>query len=299
MLRYRKKWKVVVVMNFIPYACILVAAIFWGTTGTLQTFLIGDISPISIAVVRSFIGGSILLAYVIITKKLRLRKWSWKWTFLAALFIGLFQTAFFTSVQLTGVAIGTVVTIGSAPIFAGLVEWILFKYKPTSTWGIATFLAIIGVCLLFVQTDASIVNIKGVILGLIAGFLFACYTNFSKKLTEQQPTLPAVAMTFTICSLFLMPFGALDGFAWVLEKQNFFVMGIMAIATTTIAYVLFLTGLKKVSSSAAVTLSLAEPLTAALLSVIIVKEHLPVVSWVGVLCILTGIFVITCMKQKT
>ncbi|WP_234007898.1 hypothetical protein [Lysinibacillus sp. FJAT-14745] len=69
-------------------------------------------------------------------------KWSWKWTSLAATSIALFLGLFFSSIRLTGVAIGTVVTIGSAPVFSGALEWILWKSQPTKVWGIATVMAI-------------------------------------------------------------------------------------------------------------------------------------------------------------
>ena len=41
---------------------------------------------------------------------------------MAAASIALFQGLFFSSIRLTGVAIGTVVTIGSAPVFSGFVR---------------------------------------------------------------------------------------------------------------------------------------------------------------------------------
>ncbi|MGE8001215.1 hypothetical protein ACQKOF_21645 [Lysinibacillus sp. NPDC093190] len=50
--------------------------------------------------------------------------------------------SFFSSIRLTGVAIETVVTIGSARVFSGALEWILWKSQPTKVWGIATVIAI-------------------------------------------------------------------------------------------------------------------------------------------------------------
>ena len=62
------------------------------------------------------------------------------------------------------------------------------------------------------------------------------------------------------------------------EGTNLVAMLFMALAATSVAYLLFLGGLKKISSSAAVTLSLAEPLTAALLGVLLVGEYLSPLS---------------------
>lgn len=72
----------------------------------------------------------------------------------------------------------------------------------------------------------------------------------------------------------------------------------MGIMCTSVAYFLFLRGLQKISSSTAVTLSLAEPLTAAILGVFLIGEHLSIVSWLGVAMLLGGIVVLTLGGRK-
>jgi len=278
-------------MNFLSYIFVLLAAMLWGTVGTTQTFLQSGVSSIAVAAVRSAIGGGVLLAAALVMGKLRFKTWSWKWTILAALCIALFQSLFFTSVRFTGVALGTVITIGSSPVFSGLVEWAIWKRKPNRIWAIATSLAIIGCVLLFVNKGEASVHPIGVLLALSAGLMFALYTNCSKQLTEREETLPAVAMTFTLCALLLVPFSG--DVMWVFESKNLFPMIFMGLIATSLAYVLFLAGLEKISSSAAVTLSLAEPLTAALLGVFIVGEYLSPTSWTGVVLLLGGIIVLT------
>lgn len=285
-------------MKILPYIFVLLAAMLWGTVGTTQTFLEGGISSIAVASVRSAIGGGILLIILVFMGKINFRKWSWKWTILAALTIALFQSLFFTSVRFTGVALGTVITIGSSPVFSGIVEWAIWKRKPNRLWGIATSLAVIGCVLLFVNRGEATVHPVGILLALCAGLMFALYTNCSKQLTEREETLPAVAMTFTICSLMLIPFSQ-DGVKWVFSSQNLVPMLFMGLAATSIAYILFLAGLEKISSSSAVTLSLAEPLTAALLGVFLVNEYLSPTSWIGVILLLGGIVVLTVGGRKS
>lgn len=293
-------WEIAEVMRVKvwPYIFVLLAAMLWGTVGTTQTFLTEGISSFAVAGVRSAIGGGILLIAVIAMRKISFRTWSWKWTIFAAIAIALFQCLFFTSVRYTGVAVGTVVTIGSSPVFAGILEWLIWKVRPSRVWGIATSLAIIGCVLLFANQGEAVVNPVGVMLALAAGFMFALYTNVSKQLMEREETLPAVAMTFTICALFLLPLAARDGLGWLTEGTDLAAMLFMALAATSVAYLLFLAGLKKISSSAAVTLSLAEPLTAALLGVFLVGEYLSPLSWVGVSLLLGGIIVLTLGGRK-
>ncbi|KGR76064.1 DMT family transporter [Ureibacillus sinduriensis] len=284
-------------MNLVAYIFVLLAAMLWGTVGTTQTFLQADVSSIAVAAVRSAIGGGVLFFVALSMGKINFKTWSWKWTILAALTIALFQSLFFTSVRFTGVALGTVITIGSSPVFSGLVEWAIWKRKPNRVWAIATALAIIGCVLLFVNKGETSVNPFGILLALCAGLVFALYTNCSKQLTEKEETLPAVAMTFTLCALLLLPFSG-DGVMWAFEGQNLLPMIFMGLAATSIAYLLFLGGLERIPSSSAVTLSLAEPLTAALLGVFLVGEYLSPTSWVGVVLLLGGIVVLTLGSRK-
>lgn len=286
------------VLNLLPYIFVLLAAMLWGTVGTTQTFLQEGVSSVAVAAVRSAIGGGVLLIAAFAMRKISFKNWSWKWTILAALTIALFQSLFFTSVRFTGVAIGTVVTIGSSPVFSGIVEWLIWKRKPNRIWGIATALAIIGCVLLFVNRGEATVHPLGIFLALCAGLMFAIYTNCSKQLTEREETLPAVAMTFTICALILLPFSG-DGVSWVFTGQNFAPMVFMGLAATSLAYIFFLSGLEKITSSSAVTLSLAEPLTAALLGVFFIGEYLSTTSWIGVAMLLGGIIVLTVGSRKT
>lgn len=286
-------------MKVYAYSIVLLAAILWGTTGTAQTFLEGSISAFSVAMVRSGIGGGILLILVLLLRKINFKNWSWKWTILAALTIGLFQVLFFSSIRFTGVAVGTVVTIGSSPIFAGIIEWVFWKVSPTKVWLIATTSSILGCILLFIIGGETVVDPFGITLALCAGFMFALYTNVSKRLMQTTNPLPAVAMTFSLCAIFLLPFAWHDGFRWIGESTNLFTMLYIALAATSVAYILFLSGLQKISSSSAVTLSLGEPLTAAMLGVFLLGEYLSITSWIGVGFILLGILVLTLGANKT
>ncbi|GLC89470.1 DMT family transporter [Lysinibacillus piscis] len=272
------------------YLMVLFAAILWGTTGTTQTFLQGDISPIAVACLRSAIGGGVLLVFA---RTIKWTTWPWRWNILAAIAIALFQGLFFSSIRYMGVAIGTVVTIGSAPVFAGVIEWLIWKVRLAKIWVISTTFAILGCFLLFAVGGKATVNSFGILLALGGGCMFALYTNVSKRLTERVATMPAVAMTFSLCALLLLPFAWYEGLSWMGTMNNVWPMIYMGIATTSLAYMLFLGGLRAIPSSAAVTLSLAEPLTAALLGVFFLGEYLAWTSWVGILFIFAGILVLT------
>ena len=176
----------------ISYLVVLLGAILWGTTGTAQTFMPQTIHPLAVGASRLAIGGLSLLIILLIMRKIDFRNWPWKSTLYAAISMAIFQYLFFSSVRLTGVAIGTVVTIGSAPVFSGIIEWLLVKRRPTRVWIMATALAIIGCVLLFLNKDGIVVNPVGIAMSLGAGLLFAFYTLVNKEVLLFSRPKPSV-----------------------------------------------------------------------------------------------------------
>lgn len=280
-------------MTVLPYIFVLLGAILWGTTGTAQTFLPDNAHPFIISAGRSATGGLFLLIIMILLKKIKFRSWPWKQTLYAAICISLFQLLFFSSVRLTGVAIASVVAIGSAPVFSGLIEWIFLKMRPTKVWGISTGLAITGCMFLFITKGEVSINPIGVLYSLVAGLIFALYTMNSKSLLQKEDAISVVAMTFSLSALLLTPFYFIIDVSWLRDAGNVGIIFYLGIATTSIAYVLYGWGLRKIPASSALTLSLAEPTTAALLGVVVVGEVLSTTSWVGIGLLLGSIVILT------
>ncbi|MBS3678853.1 EamA family transporter [Ornithinibacillus massiliensis] len=273
----------------LPPFLILLAAILWGTTGTSQALAPDSAHPIAIGATRLAVGGVFLLLIVLLTGKWNVRNWPIKPTLIAALCMALYQPLFFSAVTLTGVAIGTVVAIGSAPILSGFLEWVYRRKRPPMIWLCSTLLSIFGCLLLFMNKDAVQVDPVGLFLALGAGLSFAGYTLVSRELVAKYSSISVVAIVFTLSGILLSPFLFVFDMSWLASSRGVVVSLHLGIVATGIAYLLFAKGLTHVSSSTAVTLSLAEPLTAALLGVFIVGETLSLISWVGMILLLIGI----------
>ena len=67
----------------------------------------------------------------------------------------------------------------------------------------------------------------------------------------------------------------------------------LGVVTLAFAYLMFTIGLKTVSSATAVSLTLAEPLTAALLGIFVVGESLEPLAWLGIGLLFAGLVVLT------
>lgn len=278
-----------------PYIFILLSAMLWGTTGTAQSLLIGSFNPISIGALRMLIGGSALMAYALFTSSFKTKNKNshdTKYWILSVICITLYQPFFFTGVAKTGVGLSTVITIASAPIFTGLIEFIINK-KISKIWIVATFLSILGCILLFMDSNNSSINIIGVSCAFSAGLSYAVYVIATSNLIKNNSREKVNAITFFSAAIILFPLIFLTDFTIFTKLQNIFSLLHLGIIATAIAYTLFAKGLAKVDTPNAVTLSLAEPLTAMILSITILKEPITIKIIIGSLLIFIGLIINT------
>ncbi|MCP3030870.1 EamA family transporter [Halobacillus sp. A1] len=275
-----------------PYFMVMFAAVLWGTTGTAQTFIPAS-HPISVGAVRLAVGGIFLFVAALAMNKLRFRGLHTKYVLGAAISMACYQPFFFSAVSLTGVAVGTVVGIGSAPVMAGLIDWLFMKRRKSRRWWMATSLSIIGCGMLFLNSEEITVDPLGILLALGAGLSFAAYTLISEKLVKNHSPITVVAVVFILSAIILSPFLFVFDSSWMASVNGVLVSLHLGILATGVAYVLFSKGLIKMPGSTAVTLSLAEPLTAALLGVFVVGEVFSLVSWIGMALILCGLWVLS------
>jgi len=280
---------------------VLTAAVIWGTTGTAQTFAPAGFDPIVIGFLRLAIGGLVLLLLALSRKELgSLRGWPLRLTFLAAFFTAAYQACFFAAVAKTGVAVGTIVGIGSAPIAGGLLGFLFRGERPGRRWAIATFLAIFGCAALALSSSRGDVeiNLFGLVLALAAGFSYAAYTLAIKGLLEDRSPNAVMAVVICLGALLLLP--ALWGrdLVWLLEPRSVAVALHLGVVTMGLSYWFFARGLRSVQVATAVTLTLAEPMTAGLLGVLVVGEYLPLTAWGGLLLILSGLLILALPARR-
>ncbi len=269
---------------------VLAAAVLWGTTGTAQALAPDDADPISVGALRLIVGGVALLMIVFARgTALRLNTWPLKPTLITGTAIAAYQLCFFGAVSRTGVAVGTIVGIGSAPIIAGLLAWWLNAEKPDQRWWMATILAILGCALLTLPGTQAQVDFMGIVLAFGAGLSYALYALYSKRLLAHYPPDAVMAVVFCLGALVLAPLLLITGVHWLDEPRGWLVVLHLGLVTTALAYVLFARGLAVVLAATAVTLSLAEPLTAGLLGVIVIGETLTIPALFGMGLLISGL----------
>ena len=123
---------------------VLAAGVLWGTTGTAQAFAPAGATPLAIGAIRLLVGGTALLILALVRRQLHPRGWPLWPTIMVLTGIALYQVCFFAAVARAGVAVGTIVAIGSAPMLAGVLGLVILGERPTPRWLFATLLAVGG-----------------------------------------------------------------------------------------------------------------------------------------------------------
>ena len=85
---------------------------------------------------------------------------------------------------------------------------------------------------------------------------------------------------------------------WLAEPQGMAVALHLGVMATAVSYWLFARGLKSVSVATTATLSLGEPLTAALLGVAILGEHLGLSQIAGIILLFGGLVLLALGEKK-
>ena len=270
---------------------VLIAALLWGTTGTAATFAPG-VSAVAIGAVAMGVGGMLqaLIALRGIARHRATLRHHWRMLLTGALAVAVYPLAFYASMHLAGVTVGTVMSIGSAPLLSALIEYGLDGQRLTRRWMTGAAAGVAGMVLLCLAESAHSSStaqqsevITGIALGLLAGLTYALYSWAARHLMQRGiPSRTAMGATFGFGGIMLMPVLFATG-APLLASWNNAAVGIyMALVPMFIGYLCYGYGLARIPASMATTITLLEPAVAAVLAVVIVGERLPALGWVGI-----------------
>jgi len=272
---------------------VLGAGLLWGTVGTARMFAPAEVSPQVIGVLRLSLAGVALLMLAMLRGDFKeLRRFWGPAILVAAIGMAAYQFFFFAAIVQTGVAAGTIVAMGSPPIFAGVIEWAVQGERPDPAWIYATSLSIFGCGLLILPGGNLSIDAAGIGLALGAGAAFAVFSTAIKTLVVRIPAYAVVAVASTLGALLLAPFLWLADLGWLMQPGGYGVILFLGIVATAGPYLLYTLGLRRVNTKTATTLTLAEPLTAGLLGVFFLGERLSFPAVVGMALLLAG-FVLT------
>jgi DME family drug/metabolite transporter len=273
---------------------VVLAAVCFATTGTAQQLGPDGSSPLGVATIRFFIGSIALYflsvlrpAHQPVSNRQSLAAWVWIAT---AFGQALYGAAFFSAVRSTGVAVGTVVALGSAPLITGVITAISSRKAPSISWLGTTVFAIIGMSLIVASGKESQVTMSGVALALCAGFGYAIFALGSKTILSSGVSSElAMAKVFGIASVMLAPTLFFVNLKWLTQRDAIVMVLWLGIVTLALAYWSYATGLRHLEPSQTTLITLVEPVVATILGVVALSERPSTVAWLGVLIVIASL----------
>ena len=186
---------------------VILAATLWGTTGTVQALIPEHKEPLVIGAIRLYLAAIYLFLISILFDK-NLLSAIFKSPVLIAfsgLFMMLYNMTFFAAVLISGVGVGTAITIGSAPVWAILFEFIILKSTHGLNKLIGAILAVTGISVLMLFGDNTDWSNLGAFLALLSGLSYALYSLSTSRIVNKLSHHNTAAWTFLIAAFLSTP----------------------------------------------------------------------------------------------
>ncbi len=263
-----------------------------------------SVSPLAIGASTMALGGILLFAVSARASVGAIRDASSRrWLVIGSIGVVVYPLAFYSSMDLAGVAVGNVVSLGTGPVFAALIEWVVERRRLSALWAACTAGAILGVVALTVGGHREITSggdslVPGVVLGVVAGLAYALYT-YSSSRAIQTGRSPGSVMggMFGMGAIALIPVLLVFGAPLIQSVTSIGIAAYLAIGPMFVAYVLFGIGMRSLRSTTATTITLLEPVVATVLAVLVVGERLELIGWIGLFLILVAVTVLATARH--
>ncbi|WP_051239073.1 DMT family transporter [Jeotgalicoccus psychrophilus] len=281
---------------------VIIGAALWGIGGTASDYIFTE-TPVDVnwyVTARLTISGIILLSiYTLFFRKKHRTVWNKHTVLMFSIYsilgMTMVQYTFMAAIGYGNAAIATVLQC-TGPIYIILYA-VIKKYRPwTRAEAFIIGAMIIGVIL--IATNGNLVNLAvspaALMFGLASGVALAYYTLHAPVLLQLIHPLQLVGgsmLTGGIIMNFIHPIWVFDfSFDWT--AMQIIILALSILLGTTLAFYLYITSMKYISSTEAGILGLLEPVSAVLTSVILLNVGLGMYQVAGIILILAvGVFI--------
>ncbi|KQX14501.1 hypothetical protein ASC82_03965 [Streptomyces sp. Root431] len=292
---------------------LIVAGIAWGTAGAAASliFRVSDMGPLALSFWRC-VGGLVLLLGALALRPRRAvartagEPRGRRTARILGTGIGLtvFQSAYFAAVQDTGLAVGTVVTLGAGPVLIAVGARLAMGERLGRGGLLAVIGALAGLAVLVLGGGAEEVRPLGVGLAVVSAAGYAAITLLTRWLGRDGGGTDALATTtwaFAIGAVGLLPLAAAEGLVPHTDApvQVVLLLVYVAAVPTALAYALYFAGAAVVRAATVSVIMLLEPVSAALIAVSLLGEQLTGAIVLGTLLLLVAVTGLAFAEART
>lgn len=269
------------------------SAIIWGATAPIMKLTLTQIPVFSLAFLRMFFASAILFFFVL--GQLKIQKEDYKDLFLASLFaVTLNLGFFFAGLKLSEAILASFLT-ASIPIFTIIASHIFLKEKISRKLLVATILALVGVLIIIGKPNHAFTfkSFIGNLLLLASTISWVVYEIKAKRLLKKYSAKTITFYLMAIGTLTFLPFFIFETMQspWYLQvtAQGFtgLLYGIFFSSLT--AYLFWQKGLSLLPAGQAAFFFYLDPISGALLSIILLGEKLTPALIIGGVLIAVGV----------
>ncbi|MCX8107880.1 MAG: DMT family transporter [Verrucomicrobiae bacterium] len=260
------------------------AVLLFGTAGPLGKAV--SVSPVSIVFYRAVIAAGALWLWVIAT---RLRGGSARQApdtarplgdfvkrrvdvvglFGSGLLLAVHWTAFFESVQTSGVAIG-LLSFATFPVFMTVLEPVFLRVPFRGIDLVRAVVVAGGLALVVPEYDLKASVVQGTLLGVFSALTFAILAFLNRRFTNRcSPALIAASQN-TVAAVGLCPIVLASTQA--VARSDVVMLGVLGVLSTATAHALYIRGLRSVRPSVVGVLTALEPVYGILLAALFMGE---------------------------
>lgn len=288
----------------IGHLAALLTIIIWGTTFISTKILLVEFKPVEILFFRFVMGYLVLL--IICPHHLKGLKKKQELTFLAAGLCGICLYYLLENIALTYTMASNIgVIISVAPFFTAILAHLFMKSeeKLRANFFMGFVVAMAGIALISFNGSALALNPVGDMLALIAAFVWACYSILTKKISSYgYPVILTTRRTFFYGILFMIP--ALFLFDFNLELSRFenisYLLNILylGLGASALCFVTWNFAVKVLGAVKTSVYIYMVPVITVITSVLILHEQVTLLSGIGTILTLVGLFLSENKIQK-
>ncbi|MFC8493101.1 DMT family transporter [Streptomyces sp. NPDC057235] len=296
---------------------LIVAGIAWGTAGAAASliFRVSDMGPLALSFWRCA-GGLVLLLGALALRRRRAavravvpapaeprRR---KAVRILGTGVGLtvFQSAYFAAVEATGLAVGTVVTLGAGPVLIALGARLTMGERLGRGGAFAVVGALAGLVVLVLGGGDAEVRPAGVALAVVSAAGYAAITLLTRGLGRDgggADALTTTAWAFAVGTAGLLPAALAEGLVPHTGTPAGVLLLLVYVAAvpTALAYALYFAGAAVVRAATVSVIMLLEPVSAALIAVSLLGERLTAAIVLGTLLLLAAVTGLALAETRT
>jgi len=279
---------------------VLLAAFFWGISGTVAQFLFSqNIKVMQVVQTRSTFAFLLFLLVLAIVRPVSLKpdfkKMGW---YLAAGIIGVGFSNFTYYYTINVSSVGTAIILQyTAPVIV-MVYGILSKDEKASWMKWSALLVSLAGCILAVgagSTDLLNAGALPMTIGIASAFCFAAMGIIGRQLNRHAGSDLWQNLVYTM--MFAALFWAVlqppsDWPSWNLTSSEWGILGFFSLISVVLPYIFFYLGLKFLPPSTVLIISTFEPVTAIISAWIFLGESMSIVQIAGAGLVISAIFIL-------